>query len=623
MPAPIIRNVAIIAHVDHGKTTLVDHLLMQSGMFRKGELDKLAGGQHGLIMDSNPIERERGITILSKNCAVDYHTPDGELIRINIIDTPGHADFGGEVERVLRMADGVLLLVDAFEGPMPQTRFVLSKALQAGLKPIVVINKCDRPDCRPHEVVHEVLGLLIDLNADDALLDFPVVYASARAGWASHCADTKGEDLLPIFEAIIEHVPAPGGDVNAPLQMLITTLDYSEYVGRIGIGRVFNGKMQKGMKITRLDHDGEPTSTVISALWKFEALGRIETECVNAGDLCAVVCGEQLDIGDTLADPLSPVALPPVAIDEPTLSMAFYVNNSPFSGKDGKYVTSRQIRDRLARELEKNVALRVEPGESTDEFMVSGRGLLHLSVLIETMRREGYEVAVGKPEVVTKMIDDKMYEPVERLAIECPTDQVGPVMEHVGARRGELKHMEPRGNDFTHMVFDITARGLFGLRSRLLNATQGAAIMHHRFDRYEPMSGDLPGRLNGVISATETGKVTGYALEQLAGRGVMFVEPGQDVYAGQVVGEHNRDNDIVANVVRAKHFTNVRQSTKEAYVGIKAPRKLTLEMALEYIAIDELVEITPVSIRMRKRLLDETSRRRIQRVAKARAKSEA
>ncbi len=688
MPHESIRNVAIIAHVDHGKTTLVDHLLMQSGMFRAGELDKLAGGQHNLIMDSNPLERERGITILSKNCAVDYQrttkldNPSGTgvspvnktsgtgvppvnktsgtgvppvnktsgtgvspvqsrlgepchpdpsgtgspladepLIRINIIDTPGHADFGGEVERVLRMADGAILVVDAFEGPMPQTRFVVSKALEAGLTFIVVVNKCDRPDARPHQVADEALGLFIDLGADDHALEFPVLYASARSGWAGETPEKPGPDLRPILDAIVDHIPAPGGDPVAPMQMLITTLDYSEYLGRIGIGRVYQGTLRKGERIARIDRDGDRTFTTISGLWRFQGLGRIEVDSVAAGDLCAVVCGERVEIGDTLSDPDRPAALTPVTIDEPTLSMTFRVNDSPFAGREGKFVTSRQLRDRLTLELQKNVALRVAPGETMDEFVVSGRGLLHLGVLIETMRREGYELAVGKPEVVTKIVDGRIHEPIERLVIDCPTQHLGSVMELVGGRRGELRHMEPRGADRTHLVFDIAARGLIGLRSRVLTATQGHAIMHHTFDRYAPMVGELPGRGAGVIIATESGRATAYAIEGLSDRGIMFVIPGEDIYAGQVVGEHNRENDIVANVVRLKHLTNIRSATKEAFVTLKAPRRLSLEAALEYIEGDELVEITPDSIRLRKRVLDEAQRRKSDRAKRDRERA--
>ena len=617
-----IRNVAIIAHVDHGKTTLVDQMLAQSGMFRAGELDKLAGGQHHLVMDSNPLERERGITILSKNCAIDYHrVPNDAPTRINIIDTPGHADFGGEVERVLRMADGAILLVDAFEGPMPQTRFVVAKALEAGLTFIVVVNKCDRQDARPHEVADEALGLFIDLGADDHALEFPVLYASARAGWAGHTPEEPAADLRPLFDAVVEHVPAPAGDPTAPVQMLITTLDASEYLGRIGIGRVFAGDIRKGQPITRIDRDGVRTRATVSGLWRFEGLGRHETDRVGAGDLCAVVCSERVDIGDTLADPDRPEALPTVAVDEPTLSMTFRVNDSPFAGREGKFVTSRQIRERLTRELERNVALRVESGRTMDEFVVSGRGLLHLGVLIETMRREGYEIGVGKPQVLTREVDGAIHEPFERLVIDCPTEHLGSVMELVGSRRAEVLHIESRGADRSHLLFDIASRGLIGLRSRILTATQGHAIMHHSFDRFAPAIGNLPGRGAGVILATERGKVTAYALEGLADRGVMFVIPGEEVYAGQVVGEHNRDKDIVANVVRAKHLTNIRSSTKEAFVTLKAPRRMSLEAALEYTEDDELVEITPGSVRLRKQILDESQRRRAERADRNRAKS--
>jgi len=630
MPEPSIRNVAIIAHVDHGKTTLVDQMLAQSGMFRAGELDKLAGGQHNLIMDSNPLERERGITILSKNCAVDYRPVVGAesgvagkppVVRINIVDTPGHADFGGEVERVLRMADGAILLVDAFEGPMPQTRFVVSKALEAGLTFIVVVNKCDRPDARPHAVADEALGLFIDLGADDHALEFPVLYASARGGWACHDPQTPGGDLRPLFDTIVEHVPAPAGDPRAPVQMLVTTLDSSEYLGRIGIGRVDAGELRRGQTVTRIDRDGGRTRATVSGLWRFEGLGRVEADRVGAGDLCAVVCSERVEIGDTLADPDRPAALAPVAVDEPTLSMVFRVNDSPFAGREGKFVTSRQIRERLERELERNVALRVEPGRTMDEFVVSGRGLLHLGVLIETMRREGYELAVGKPRVLTRRVEGALHEPYERLVIDCPTDRLGAVMELVGGRKAEVLHMESRGADRSHLVFDIASRGLIGLRSRILTATQGHAIMHHSFDRFAPAAGALPGRGAGVIIATERGAATAYALEGLADRGVMFITPGEEVYAGQVVGEHNRENDIVANVVRAKHLTNIRSSTKEAFVTLKAPRRLTLEGALEYIEDDELVEVTPGSVRLRKRILDESQRRKAERAARQQERS--
>ena len=621
-----IRNIAIIAHVDHGKTTLVDQLLKQSGMFRAGELEKLAGGQHDLIMDSNPLERERGITILSKNCAVEYHRPEtlegGDTeernYHINIIDTPGHADFGGEVERVLRMADGCLLLVDAFDGPMPQTRFVLSKAIENGLKPIVVVNKCDRPEARPHEVVSEVFDLLVELGADDHALDFPIVYASGRDGWATRDLAAASTDMRPLYDAIVDHVPQPHDDPDAPLQLLITTLDYNDYVGRIGIGRVYNGRIRPGQQVAVIKRDGTTRTDKPQKILQFVGLGRVESKEVLAGDLCALVGLESVDIGDTIADPDSPVALPPVHVDEPTLTMVFRINDSPFAGQDGKYVTSRQIRDRLMRELEHNVALRVEQGRGADEFIVSGRGLLHLGILLETMRREGFELSVGRPIVITREIDGVVCEPLETLVIDCPTPAVGPVMEVVGGRRGELKKMESRGVETSHLVFEIASRALIGLRSRVLTATQGEAIMHHRFDRYVPLGGERPHRLQGVMIATEGGQVTGHAVEGLHDRGFLFVAPGEKVYTGQIVGEHNRDNDLVVNITREKHLTNVRSSTKEATVTLRAPRRITLEVALEYIEDGELVEITPSAVRLRKQILSEGERKRAERQARDR-----
>lgn len=604
-----IRNVAIIAHVDHGKTTLVDQLLKQSGMFRAGELDKLAGGQHGLIMDSNPLERERGITILSKNCAIEYLATDGRRHRINIIDTPGHADFGGEVERVLRMADGCLLVVDAFDGPMPQTRYVLGKALELGLRPVVVVNKCDRPDARPQYAVNEVFSLLIDLDAEHVAEDFPVVFASARDGWASADFTERGSDMRPVFDAIVRHVPQPTNDETAPLQMLVTTLDYSEYVGRIGIGRVFAGVIKAGQQVTILEREGGKRNGRAAKLLRFSGLGRVETSQVEAGDLCAVVGLDNIDIGDTIADPNNPVALEGVTIDEPTLSMLFRINDSPFSGQDGDYVTSRQIKDRLDKELQSNVALRVESGRTADEFVVSGRGMLHLGILIENMRREGFELSIGKPIVITKEIDGAIHEPFERVMIEAPNTAVGSVMEMLGARRAELKNMDQRG-EMTRMEFIAPARGLIGLRGRLLTATQGEAILHHTFERYAPAGSAPPGRANGVLISTEGGQATAYSLEQLSDRGVMFVKPADPVYPGMIIGEHNRDNDLNVNISRAKHLTNIRSANKEATVTLKAPRQMSLEEALEYIEDDELVEVTPKSVRLRKRLLNEADRRR-------------
>ncbi|MEZ6233956.1 MAG: translational GTPase TypA [Phycisphaerales bacterium] len=620
----LVRNVAIIAHVDHGKTTLVDQLLKQSGMFRAGELEKLAGGQHDLIMDSNPLERERGITILSKNCAVNYRAADGNTYRINIIDTPGHADFGGEVERVLRMADGCLVLVDALDGPMPQTKFVLAKALEAGLKPIVVVNKCDRPEADPPRVVSEMFDLLVDLGADDHALEFKVVYSSGRDGWAAFELDRSFEELRkgnlgPIFETIVNSVEAPGGDADAPLQMLVTTLDYSEYVGRIGIGRVFEGTIKAGTPVLLMKRDGSTRQVRVQKLLGFSGLGRTEVEKVSAGDLCAVVGVEGIDIGDTLADPASPKALPPVTVDEPTISMLFRINDSPFAGQEGQFVTSRQIRDRLMKELEHNVALRVDLGRTTDEFNVSGRGLLHLGILLETMRREGYELSVGRPQVITHEEDGVVMEPMETLVIDVPNENLGPVMELVGGRRGEMKKMEPRGTGSSHLVFEMSSRSLIGLRSRIMTASQGEAIMHHRFSHFAPVSGERPERPSGVLIAIENGQVTGHAVELLHDRGFLFVKPGDKVYAGQIVGEHNRDNDLVVNITREKALTNVRAASKEATVVLKQPRLLSLEAALEYIEDDELVEITPSSVRMRKRVLNESERRRVERQAKDKA----
>jgi GTP-binding protein len=612
-----IRNVAIIAHVDHGKTTLVDNLLKQSGNFRAGELEKLEGGQHGLIMDSNPLERERGITILSKNCAIKYTDPSGKTFRINIIDTPGHADFGGEVERVLKMADGALLLVDAAEGVMPQTRFVLRKAFAAKLRPIVVVNKIDRHDARASEVLNGIFDLFVELEADDATLDFPTVYASGRAGVATTDLNVPAKDLQPIYDAILKHVPTPEVDADAPLQMLVVTLDYSDYVGRIGIGRVMAGKIRKGQRIALLKRDGKRIDDTIAQLYAFERLGRVEVEEVGAGDICAVVGLEEVDIGDTIADFEKPVGLPPILVDEPTLEMIFRINDSPFVGQEGTYVTSRQLRDRLFKELESNVALRVRPDEvKRDEFHVAGRGLLHLSILLETMRREGYELSVGKPRVINKEVNGVTMEPIEYLVIEVPPASVGAVMELVGNRRAECLRMNGQAA-LTHIEFTIPARGLIGLRTRLMTATSGEAIMHHNFYDYQPLRGAIPARINGVLISTETGRATPHALENLQERGVLFIGAGEQVYEGQIAGEHCRDNDLPVNVCREKKLTNVRSSTAEKNILLKPPRQLTLEQALEYIEDDELVEITPNAIRLRKMFLKENDRKRHARAAAA------
>ena len=606
-----IRNVAIIAHVDHGKTTLVDQLLRQSGQFRQGELTG------DCILDTDPLERERGITILSKNCAIDYTDRHGNRYHINIVDTPGHADFSGEVERVLMMADGVLLLVDAFDGVMPQTRYVLSKALEAHLAPVVVINKMDRPNARPVRVHEEVFDLLVDLGAEEHAADFPTIYSSGKEGWAT--ADLEAAqagaatDIHELFDAIITHVPAPDLDGEAPLQALITTLDYSDYVGRIGIGRVFAGTLKAGTDVAVIDRHGGQSRQRIGRLYRFSGLGRVEVDRVDVGDLCAVVGLKAVDIGDTLADPDCPVALPTVVIDEPTLRMTFRFNDSPFAGREGRFVTGPQLRERLNRELQSNVALRVD--DRGDEFVVWGRGLLHLGILLEHMRREGYELAVGKPEVVLHTDDDgSRLEPFERLVMDVPAEAVGAVMQLIGDRRAEMVRMDAAGGR-KQLEFLIPARGLIGLRSRVLTATSGEVVMHHRFERYGPWCGEMGGRVNGVMIATEGGAVTAYALDQLGDRGAMFVVPGEQVYAGQIVGEHCRDDDIAVNVVRRKNLTNVRSSTKDATVTLKAPRRMSLENALEYIETDELVEVTPASVRLRKTHLSDNDRKRAARRA--------
>lgn len=609
-----LRNVAIIAHVDHGKTTLVDQMLYQSGLYREEELSKLAGGQHGLILDSNDLERERGITITSKNCAVNYTTPDGETYRINLIDTPGHADFGGEVERVLGMASGTLLLVDAYEGPMPQTRFVLQKSLERGLKPIVVVNKVDRPDARPQTAVDEVFDLLVDLDAPDEVLDFPVIYASAKEGWATSDLEKPNDNLQPLFDQIVEKVPPPhdGSRQNDPLQMQVTTLDYSDYVGRIAIGRVHAGKVQRRQRIQVIDRKGQLSTRQVSQVLGFQGLDRVEVEEVSAGDLCALVGLEPIEIGDTVADADSPVALPSTPIDEPTLHMVFRVNDGPLSGRDGKFVTSRQIGERLDKELRSNVALRVEPGESQEQFRVSGRGLMHLGILIENMRREGYELCVGKPQVILREIDGKKCEPIEELVVDCPEECQSAVMSLLGDRRAELVKMGSRSatSGFVHLEFKLPARSLMGLRSRMLNATAGQAIMHHTVLGYEPIKGDVPQRSMGVLVANESGQATAYALDALYDRGIFFVKPGDQVYEGQIVGENCRGGDLVVNVVRGKKLTNIRAAGKDDNSQVRPVREMSLEASMEYLEDDELVEVTPSNIRLRKTLLIEAERRR-------------
>ncbi|MEM9347253.1 MAG: translational GTPase TypA [Planctomycetota bacterium] len=643
MPDSPLRNVAVIAHVDHGKTTLTDQLLYQSGMFRTEDLNKLAGGQHNLIMDTGDLERERGITITAKNCAITYRHTDGADYRINLIDTPGHADFGGEVERVLNMADGCLLVVDSFEGPMPQTRFVLEKALAIGLKPVVVVNKIDKPNARPDDVVNEVFDLLGSLDAPDDALDFPVVYASAKEGWATSDeakvgADDQPDNLFDLYDAILAHVPPPYAEGSsrgaaagfesrqaAPLQMQVTTIVYSEYVGRIAVGRVTAGRITAGQKVTVINRAGEGSLQRVVKLEHFDGLTRVEANEVAAGDICAVTGLDPIDIGDTIACPDRPEALAAVKIDEPTLTMSFKVNDSPFCGQDGDYVTSRQVYDRLERELQSNVALKVARDEGGEAFKVSGRGLMHLGVLLETMRREGYEVQVGKPEVILRRPDEgedhagKLCEPIEQLVVDCPSECQNDVMALVMNRKAEIVSMDPKAGagDYIHMEFTIPARGLIGLRTRMLTATQGRAVMHHNLLRYEPMRGDVPTRPQGVMVASDPGQVTAYSLDRLYDRGVFFVKPGDQVYEGQIVGEHNKDNDITVNVVINKKHTNVRAAGSDDATRVKPARELSLEAMLEYIEEDELVECTPKFLRMRKRILREAMRKREARAAKA------
>jgi GTP-binding protein len=594
-----IRNVAIIAHVDHGKTTLVDELLKQSKVFRDNQIVRER------FLDSNDLERERGITILSKNISISYYD-----YKINLIDTPGHADFGGEVERVLKMADGVLLLVDSFEGPMPQTRFVLEKALNLKLKPIVVINKIDRPDNRPAEVLNEIYDLFIELDADEEQLEFPVIYASGRNGWAVTDLSEEKKDLKPLLEAIVDYVPEPPSN-QGTLQMQITTIDYNDYVGRIGIGRVFRGSLRKDAELSIIKRNGEIKATSIKQIFIFEGLERKETDEVPTGEICAVVGVEGIDIGDTLAAADNPEPLPVIAIDEPTISMNFTVNTSPFYGKEGKYVTSRHLKERLYKELEHNVSLRVEETGATDTFKVSGRGILHLSILIENMRREGYEFAVGPPKVIYKEINGRKAEPIEILTVDLPEEYSGKVIELVGQRRGELVKMEPKSN-LLHLEFHIPSRGLMGLRNKLLTLTSGEGIMHHRFYQYEYFKGSIVKRQNGVLISMHDGQATAYAINALQDRGKFFIAPGDVVYRGQIVGEHNKDIDIEVHVQRGKKLTNMRAASADKAVKITPPFKMTLEEMLEYIKEDELVEITPKSLRMGKYYLDPLERKRFE-----------
>jgi GTP-binding protein len=594
--------VAIIAHVDHGKTTLVDALLRQSGQFRASQL------QGDCILDSNDQERERGITILAKNIAINYGST-----KINIIDTPGHADFGGEVERTLQMADGALVLVDSFEGPMPQTKFVLRKAFANKIRPIVVINKIDRPDARPEEVLNEIFDTFVELGADEQQLDFPYIFASGRSGFASDDPTARSGDIKPLLDLIVDRVPGPEVDLDSAFQMLCTTLDFSEYVGRIAIGRIRSGRVKKGQRLAVMKAN-ENKPAVVENLLVFDKLGRTEVAQAEAGDIVAIVGASAVDIGDTLADAEAPIALPRIEVDEPTLSMLFTVNDSPLTG-EGEFLTSRHLKERLDKELQSNVALRVEPTDERDSFVVSGRGLLHLSVLIETMRREGYELAVGKPEVILKRMNGIEHEPYEYLVVDVPHGQMGPVMELVGARRGEMTKMDVKGA-YAHLEFVIPARGLLGLKTRLLSATQGEAIMHHNFHDYQPFRGEIPRRLNGVMISMVQGQANAFALDNLQQRGTMFVAPGDDVYTGMIVAENARADDLTVNPCKEKKLTNMRASGSDKNILLKPPRQLTLEIALEYIESDELVEVTPTKIRLRKKELSEEGRKRAERGGK-------
>ena len=594
-----LRNIAIIAHVDHGKTTLVDKMIMQSHVLRDN-----AKNSGELILDNNDLERERGITILSKNVSVIYKD-----CKINIIDTPGHADFGGEVERVLNMCDGVLLLVDAFEGTMPQTRFVLQKALSLGKKPIVVINKVDKPNCRPEVVNEQVFDLMFSLGATDEQLDYKTIYGSAKQGWMSHVWNQSTDSISPLLDTILDEIPEPAVVEGTP-QMLITSLEYSSYIGRIAVGKVTRGELKTGQNVTLAKRDGVTMQkSRIKELMVFEGLGKKKVDAVPCGEICALIGIDGFEIGDTICDYENPEPLPPIAIDEPTMSMLFTINNSPFFGKDGKYVTSRHIKERLDRELEKNLALRVEPGANADSFIVFGRGVLHLSVLIETMRREGYELQVGQPKVIVKEIDGKKCEPIEEMTVDCPQEYSGTVIELATKRKGTLTNMETNG-DRTRLEFTIPSRGIIGLRSNMLTATAGEAIMTHRLKGFEPWTGEIEMRVNGSIISGETGTAYAYSIDKLQDRGRFFISPMEQVYEGQVIGEHTRQNDITVNVTKAKQLTNMRASGSDEKTSIAPPKVFSLEEALEYIKEDEYVEVTPHAMRLRKILLNETDRKR-------------
>ncbi|GBD90660.1 GTP-binding protein TypA/BipA [bacterium BMS3Abin04] len=592
-----IRNIAIIAHVDHGKTTLVDQILKQSKIFRENQKVQ------DRVLDSNDLERERGITITSKNISVNYKD-----VKINLVDTPGHSDFGGEVERVLKMADGVLLLVDSFEGPMPQTRFVLKKALEAHLLPIVVINKIDRPDNRPAEVLDEIYDLFIDLGASEDLLDFPVVYASGRNGWAIRNLNDEKKDLSPLLDAVVDSIPAPEQNEGS-LQMQITTIEYNDYVGRIGVGRVYRGTLKKSDSLAIIHRNGSVENILVNQLFSFEGLQKKEVDVVENGDICAVVGIEHVDIGDTVVEAENPEPLPIVAIDEPTISMNFTTNTSPFYGKEGKYVTSRQLRERLFKELEKNVALKVEETSTPDTFKVSGRGILHLSILIENMRREGYELAVGAPKVIYRTIDGRKAEPIELLTVDVPAEFSGIVIEIVGKKKGAMVKMESKGS-LTHLEFHIPSRGLMGMRNKILTATSGEGLIHHQFYQYEFFKGIIIHRQNGVLISIGEGMATAYAIDSLQDRGKFFIDPGDVVYTGQIVGEHKKNNDLEINVQKGKKLSNMRASGSDKEIKIVPAVKFSLEESLEFIEDDELVEVTPKSIRLRKSILDSLERRR-------------
>lgn len=596
-----IRNIAIIAHVDHGKTTLVDAMLKQSGIFRENEqvMER--------VMDSNDLERERGITILAKNTSVRYGPT-----KINIVDTPGHSDFGGEVERVLKMVDGVLLLVDAFEGPMPQTRYVLRKALELGLRPVVVVNKIDRQEARPVEVVDEILELFIELEAGDDLIDFPVIYTSAKAGVATTDLSAPGLDLRPLFDSIISHVPAPGGDPDGPLQLLVNNTTYDQYQGRMVVGRVCRGAITSGQHVTLIRHDGTAAGARIGRLYVFEGLERVEVPRAGCGEVVTFAGLEDVNIGETVACPDNPDQLPPITVDEPTLKMTFMVNDSPFAGREGKHVTSRELRARLFKETEKNVSLKVTETGNQDAFEVKGRGELHLSILIETMRREGYELQVSKPEVIFKKDNGSLLEPMELLMVDIPEDRMGSVMEILGPRKGELLNMSGLGGGQLRLEFKVPARGLIGFRSQVLTETSGHAVINHVFAGYEPYKGDIQRRNRGVLIAFESGEATLYGIHSVQDRGVLFITPGTKVYEGMVVGEHCREQDLEVNVCKKKHLTNFRSSTAEASMRIEEPRTFSLEEFLEYLGDDELLEITPRDLRMRKKHLNKNERQRVQ-----------